>query len=276
MNIHSMGQNNFFNASRINQSVSNRIENNHSISGRQSNRKDSVSITPIGKAMSAIEMLMKQKDQINEHKHKLIGNALKNGDDIGSIKSQLESYEMQLESVDEQISNIMTQEMEDRNEKPTINLNSQPSTQEDIENQKISNLIGISLDVKQVELIEGVKLQLESQLTSLSNSDVSSKSSLQRASDISQRLKNITSEILEKLSSANENIKENNNQEQVSIAEDIEENNNQEQVGIAEDIEENNNQEQVSIAEGIEENILKNGIDDNKEIGNFRSQDISF
>ena len=220
MNINSVGQNNFLNFAQVNQNISNKSENSPNIVGIQGGRKDSVSISPMGKAMSVIESLMKQKEQINERKNELIGDTLENGGDIDSIKSQLESYELQLEAVDEEISDIMTQEMEDKNKEPKNYSKTEPKTQEDAEQQQFSNLVTMSADIEKAEVIASVKTKLESELSSLSSSDTPSKATLEKASQISERIENITPMIFEKLASVNDKIEENNNQE-IIITEDV-------------------------------------------------------
>ena len=220
MNINSIGRNNFFNFARVNQSVSIKSENNSNIGGIQAGRKDSVSISPMGKAMSVIESLMKQKERINERKNELIGKTLENGGDINSIKSQLESYELQLESVDEAISDIMSQEMEDQNNESKNYSKTEPKTQENVEQQQFSNLLTMSSDIEKAEIISSVKTKLENVLSSLLSSDAPSKATLEKASQIGERIENITPMIFEKLASVNDKIEENNNQE-IIITEDV-------------------------------------------------------
>lgn len=93
-------QNNFLNVYHI---------NNQDLSQKQSiiknsdlrEQKDTVSISPLGKTKSLVESLMKQKQKIIESKNQLIGRTLEKGGNIDSIKSQIESLEEELKTVDE-------------------------------------------------------------------------------------------------------------------------------------------------------------------------------
>lgn len=70
-------QNGFLNVYRINQDLN---QNSYALkNSQQHDRKDTLSISPLGKTNSLIESLMKQKQDIIERKNELIGNTLEKG-----------------------------------------------------------------------------------------------------------------------------------------------------------------------------------------------------
>src|SRR5699024_9586970 len=106
-NMNIVMQNNFLNVGHINQDLN---QNNFAIkNSEQQERKDTVFISSLGKADSLIESLMKQKQNIIEMKNKLVGRTLEKGENIDSIKSELECFEEQLKNIDEQIAQTMAE-----------------------------------------------------------------------------------------------------------------------------------------------------------------------
>ena len=157
LNFNPIVQNQIFNVYRINQSA---VQKNGKIgdASAEKGRKDVAFISPQGKRESLIEMLMKQKMNIMEQKDSLISSAKKEGKSMESIKSQLEVYEKQLKDIEDQISKAMTREMEKQAEKKKKD---EPKTEQEIENERLANVMDLSLGLQKAEMVSSVKERLD-------------------------------------------------------------------------------------------------------------------
>lgn len=192
-------QNNFLNAHRINQCVAQPFQQNANHL-KNEKRRDIVSISPKGKAMNLIENLMKQKQNITDQKNKLISSTLDNGGNLDSIKSQLKTYEEQLKNIDEQISQAMAKDAEKQAEKLETKKDDKPKTEEEVMNDRLSNIVNISSDVEHAEIISTAKSKLEGEASVLEaeiNSDGSRvlESKLDRVVEIKSQTAKLTAKV---------------------------------------------------------------------------------
>lgn len=158
LNFNSVTQNQFYNVYRINQSAAQKSGKANDASAEKG-RKDLAVISPQGKRGSLIESLMKQKMSIMEQKDSLISSAQKDGKSMESIKSQLEVYEKQIRDVEEQISQAAAKEMEKQATK--AKKGDEPKTEQEIENERLANVMDLSLGLQKAEVISSVKARVD-------------------------------------------------------------------------------------------------------------------
>lgn len=158
LNFNTVTQNQFFNSYRINQSAAAKNGRSGSAASQEA-RRDLALISPQGKQGSLIDTLMKQKMSILEQKDSLISSAQKDGKSMESIKSQLEAYEKQLKDVDQQISQAMMKEMEKQAEKGKKD--DEPKTRQEIENERLSNVMDMSQGLERAEMTDSVKKRVD-------------------------------------------------------------------------------------------------------------------
>ncbi len=158
LNFNPITQNQIFNSYRINQSAAAKNGKNGTAQV-QEERKDLVFLSPQGKQSSLVESLMNQKMSILEQKDSLISSAKEDGRSMESIKSQLEAYEKQLKDVDQQISQAMAKEMEKQTEKGKPKAT--PKTKQEIENERLANVVNMSQGLKEAKTVESVKTRVD-------------------------------------------------------------------------------------------------------------------
>lgn len=158
LNFNPAAQNRFFNVYRINQSAAAKSGKAGGASAEEG-RRDLALISPQGKRGSLIESLMKQKMSIMEQKDSLISSAKKDGKSMESIKSQLEAYEKQLKDVDSQISQAMAKEME--KEAGKTKQEDEPKTEQEIENERLANVMDLSQGLQKAEAVSSVKARVD-------------------------------------------------------------------------------------------------------------------
>lgn len=152
-------QNNFLNAHPINQGLN---ENNFTIKdSEQQELKDTVFISPLGKARSLIESLTKQKQNIIESKNELIGKTLEKGGTIDSIKSQLECFDEQLKTIDEQIAQTVAEQLKQQAEKQKEIAYKKPKTEEEVETEHLSSILSLSSSLNQAEVVSSMKSKVD-------------------------------------------------------------------------------------------------------------------
>lgn len=158
VNLNTRTQSNFINVQRINQSYR-QTENTKNTSEKQE-RKDIATISPKGKAMSMLETLMKQKQNLIDNKNQLISKTLEKGDSLENIKTQIQSYDEQLKMLEEQISKAMTEQTEKQEKDEKTN---KPRTKEEVEQEKLNHMITLSTDLSKTQTISSVKNKMEGQ-----------------------------------------------------------------------------------------------------------------
>ena len=104
---------------------------NSNLRGRD---RDTVTISFLGQnSNSRIRNLMEQKQSLLERKNQWVNSALENGQDIKSIHDMLESYEEQLNELEQQISQEMARQNSGQPEKVQSSKNDEPKTKQEIE-----------------------------------------------------------------------------------------------------------------------------------------------
>lgn len=162
MNVNlNIGQTANPNATRFNQNTTSKNANNTPLRASKIGRRDILSISPQGKKNSLIENLMKQKTQITDQKNSLISSTLKNGGTLDSIKSQLETYDEQMKSVDQQIAELMAKEMQKQTENVKEKEDSEPKTKEEIQNKRLADITNLSSDLQQTQTVSSVQSKVE-------------------------------------------------------------------------------------------------------------------
>ncbi len=125
--------------------------------------KDTVTISPLGKAKNYIDSLMKQKQKLTESKDSLISSTLEKGGNIESVKDQIESYEEQITQIDEQIAQIMADQLKPPKTVKSVDPHSEPRTEEVVQTERMNDLAGLSLDVKQMQSVSSIRTTIDNE-----------------------------------------------------------------------------------------------------------------
>lgn len=200
--------NNLFQSYQINRSAANKVGSQSKSSDEE--RRDTFTLSSKGGAMNMINNLMKQKMEITDRKNSLIASTLEKGSSMETIKSQLEAYDEQLENIDVQITQAMTKELEKKEEKENDDT---PKTREELENERLNDIVTLSGDVGNIDMLDSVKTKVDRRITTL-ESEISldngrmgaadfkkeelsrlKKKSAELASDIGLRMADIAEEI---------------------------------------------------------------------------------
>lgn len=202
--------NNLFQSYQINRSAANKAGVSSTESSEEE-RRDTFFLSAQGKSMNLINSLMKQKMEITERKNSLIASTIENGSSMETIKSQLEAYDEQLENIDVQISQAMARELEKKEDKE--NTDNEPKTREELQNEHMSDIVTLSGDVRNINMLDSVKTKVDNRIKileseiSLDNGRLGTadfkkeelselkKKSAELASDIGARMVDIADEI---------------------------------------------------------------------------------
>ncbi|GFI44469.1 hypothetical protein IMSAGC018_02150 [Lachnospiraceae bacterium] len=204
--------NNVFQSYQINRSAAGKAGVSRTESSEEE-RRDIFTLSPKGKAMNLINNLMKQKMEITDRKNSLIASTLEKGSSMETIKSQLEAYDEQLENIDVQITEAMAKELEKKEDKDKVD--NTPKTQEELENERLTDIVTLSGDVQNISMLDSVKTKVDRRINIL-ESEISrdngrlgaadfkkeelsklKKNSAKLASDIGSRMADIAEEIHE-------------------------------------------------------------------------------
>ena len=213
----------------------NRTLQNGSHSGKNTNvfaspfQVDRVSISPQGKAASIIDTLNKQKMAIEERKSNYMSAALEKGQSMDSIQAQLDSYDEQIKEIDKQIAEISSKQMEEANEKKNDAIkksvrDNTPKTEQEIQNQRMQNLMEVSMGVERVDTVDSVKTKIDGDSAVLeseieldkmrSNGTPGSLEAIakkeEQLAEMQQHSMELTAEIGEQMADLAEDIQENN------------------------------------------------------------------
>ena len=125
--------------------------------------RDTVTISFLGQSSnSRIRNLMEQKQSLLERKNQWVNSALENGQDIKSIHDMVESYEEQLNELEQQISQEMARQNSGKPEKvQSAKKNNEPKTKQAIEQEKISDLVDLSSGMSQIRTVQSSQTQVE-------------------------------------------------------------------------------------------------------------------
>jgi archaellum component FlaC len=174
----------------------------------------SVSISPLGKRNNLINGLMKQRQVIVENKNELINTALKNGDGMDSIKTQLENYDKLLDDIDKQLIQISTESAEQKTKKTEAANNQDTQTDEETQTESIESIIGLSSDLSQMRTVSSVKTRIDDEIGSLKTEIKLDESrggasglKKERLSDLEKKSSGIAAKLNENLADINEDLR---------------------------------------------------------------------
>lgn len=189
-------------------------------------QKDTVSISPLGKAKSLVESLMKQKQKIIESKNEIVSRTLEKGGNIDSIKSQLESFEEQLKNIDEQIAQTMTEQIKKQNEEQKKIENKKTKTEEEVQTEWLNSIVSLSSSLTQAKVVSAVKTKadgeakvLETEIKIDESRGGASVIKKERLADLKKQSENLTTQIHENLIRVNGKISDINDNQVVESKE---------------------------------------------------------
>lgn len=184
---------------------------NQALSGKKEEkpRTDVVAVSPVGKKQSMIEQLMKQKEFLQERKQSLLNSAAENG--TSGIDLQLKEYEQQMKDIDQQITKLQTEDMEEKkSEDKTGTIYEEPKTKEDIQKEQLGDLTALANGTDQAEVITSAKKQIDGRIKVLSSEiqfgygNTSSK--IEKITELESQSEKLQSEIAEKLGDSMDSI----------------------------------------------------------------------
>lgn len=183
----------------------------------QQEQKDTVSISPLGKANNLIESLMKQKQNIIKRKNELIGTVIEKGRSMDNIKSQLECFEEQLKNIDEQITQAMAEQFKQQNESKIEIEYKKPKTEEEIQTERLNSIVNMSSSIRQEQVVSSVKTKVDGESRVLEmevkldeSRSGASASKKERLADLQKQSANLTTQINKDLIEVSEEINDNN------------------------------------------------------------------
>ncbi len=100
-----------------------------------------------------VENLMNQKQSLLERKNELLSQTSESEKDKKTIQNILDTYEEQIKSLDQQISKEMMSQPEKKEEKP--------KTKQDLEREKITDLVTLSSTFTKTKAIRAAQTQVE-------------------------------------------------------------------------------------------------------------------
>lgn len=128
-------------------------------------RSDVAVISQKGKAMSAVERLMKQKDFIRECKDSLLEQMAdkESGYCSADVAKKIEEYEKQLDSIDKEIAKELAKPIGESDElrENSMYKREQPLTKQELDNKKMAELTEMSAKLDQSEVMDSAKNRLE-------------------------------------------------------------------------------------------------------------------
>jgi hypothetical protein len=180
-------------------------------------QQDTVSISPLGKTQNLIESLIKHKQNIIDSKNSLVGRTLEKGENIDSIKPQLEAIEEQLKIIDEQISQIMTERIKQQNDDEKKTNYKKPKTEEELQTEHLNSVVRLSVGLDKTKVITSVKTKTDSEANILETEiklDESrggaSEMKKERLADLKKQSANLSNQISESLNEVDEEINSKN------------------------------------------------------------------
>jgi predicted nucleic acid-binding Zn-ribbon protein len=151
------GQRPFLNINAINRSAANQTE---ALFGKKKDdeNRDATVISPVGKKQSMLELLMKQKEFLQEQKKSLMDSSQENGTDV---KAQLEEFEKRLKEIDNQISQLQARQAEETEDEDSDGrIYDKPKTKEEAQADQLNGISVLSANQEQAETIHQEKNHL--------------------------------------------------------------------------------------------------------------------
>ncbi len=133
-------------------------------------RRDRLSLSPMGRFQSQLESLMTQKQNIIEQKNQLIADTLDAGGDTKSIQSMISLYEEQISNIETQISQTMKEMVEERlDEKDEDKVEKEPETKEELQRRQMNELSGASMDFERTGQIYSAHVHKKGEASALAS-----------------------------------------------------------------------------------------------------------
>lgn len=205
--------NNLFQSYQINRSAANK-PGGREAAASQEERRDTLTLSPAGKAQNLITSLMKQKMEITDRKNALMASVKEKGGSMDSIKTQLEAYDEQLQNIDIQISEAMSRELKKEDEEKKSN-DTEPKTKEELLNERMNNVAAMSSDAEHIDTLDSVKSIVNGRIKVL-ESEIALDGGRAGASDFK---KNTLSDLKKKSAEISANI----NSRMAALAEEVSE-----------------------------------------------------
>ena len=185
--------------------------------------RDTVWLSPAGKANSARSGLEKLKQQIEDRRSAFLSKTAEEGQSAETIQTQLEAFDQQLKEIDQQIAQISIQQTSQSAEKSrqTSQLGiKQPKTRQEVENQRLADITNMSAGLDQAEVVHTVKTQVDGgirvQKTEIALEKARGGDTMQMEEELSEmqnRASGLTADIQDRLHGTLEKIEESNDQE---------------------------------------------------------------
>lgn len=135
--------------------------------GAVASRGDSVSISPLGRAMQMLQALEERRQSVVEQKNALIAKTLEKGDSLDSIEGQLETFEELLLTLDEMSDDILASQTQnavdgakDKAENAKKAEDEEPVTQEEADARQAGAMTLAAAGVEQGKAVQSVSRQL--------------------------------------------------------------------------------------------------------------------
>lgn len=164
-NFSALPTNSLFNTNRLNQNASKQAAALKQVGGVGLRMpRDTVSLSPYGKANSALSGLEKLKQQIEDRKSEFLSKAAEKGKSAEEIQAQLESFDQQIKDIDKQILQMTIQrtnetiEKEKHSESTSIK---RPKTRQEVENERLADITSMSAGLDKAEAVHSVKTQVD-------------------------------------------------------------------------------------------------------------------
>lgn len=201
----------------------NTVKQNHMISAGFRPSKDTLSLSSHGKVNRALDGLFQLKQHIEDRKNEFISKALEEGKSGDAIQSQLEAFDEQLKSIDKQIAQIKTQQMqqkEDKEKNEKSSIYQKPKTKQEIQNERLADITNLSTGLDKAKVISSVKtsvdgnigvLESEIELAKIRGADEKQIEKMEaKLSDMQDQSNQLTADIHEKLTETLDKIEESN------------------------------------------------------------------
>lgn len=182
-------------------------------------QQDRVSISPLGAASGILDALNKQRLAIEDRKSSFMASAQEDGLSMESIQAQLDSYDEQIKKIDEQIKETTVQQMAmatEQQKNAIKKIDNEPKTEQEIQNEKMNNLMELSSGLDAVSItssvqkrVEGAGAVLESEIA-LDKGRGSTASKEAELAQLQQRSMNLSAQVNKQAADLSHQIQENN------------------------------------------------------------------
>jgi len=213
----------FLNINAINRSAANQTE---ALFGKKKDdeNRDATVISPVGKNQSMLELLMKQKEFLQEQKKSLMDSSQENGTDV---KAQMEEYEKRLKEIDNQISQLQARQAEETDEDDSDgSIYDKPKTKEEAQIDQLNGITALSTNQEQAETIHLEKKHLDGNIRVLDVEIARGKGNIEakskKAAELKGRSLKLDDNISQNLENVQKSIEEIRNESSKDVIDDDE------------------------------------------------------